>query len=186
MSAIGRSTVASVIATEGALDPVAGEEVALSAAPRVSSDGGSARRKSGPAIAKAGKPASRPYRIESPVSAPSRSIATSGPGCGATRPWLADRPATSGNASVSSGRPEVAASPTTTGKRRTSPTLKKTGRPMTKPTVATAHGSQRSPTAATAARATTEAPPDSASSAPTNVPSPMTTAMNPSVLPTPC
>ena len=30
------------------------------------------------------------------------------------------------------------------------------------------------------------APPDSASSAPTNVPSPMTTAMNPSVLPTPC
>ena len=64
-----------------------------------------------------------------PVSAPSRSIAASGPGCGGTRPWDADRPATSGSASVSSGRPDVAASPTTIGKSSTRPTLKKTGKP---------------------------------------------------------
>ena len=78
--------------------------------------------------------------MERPVSAPRREMATSGPGCGATSPWLAERPATSGSASVSSGRPAVAARPTTTGKSSTRPTLKKIGRPMTKPTAATTHG----------------------------------------------
>ena len=84
-------------------------------------------------------------RIVRPVSAPRRSIAASGPGCGGTRPCEAESPATSGSASVSSGRPDEAARPTTIGKSSTRPTLKKTGRPSTNPSAATAHGSARVP-----------------------------------------
>ena len=73
-----------------------------------------------------------------PMSACSRSIAASGPGCGGTRPCEADRPATSGSPKSSSGSLSRRASVNTIGASSTRPTLKKTGRPTTNATSARA------------------------------------------------
>jgi len=64
-------------------------------------------------------------------------------------------------------------------------TLKNTGSPTRNPAAATAHGSASAPNAPVIARATTVAPPESASSFPKIAPSEMTTAVKPSVEPTP-
>ena len=97
----------------------------------------------------------------------------------------ADRPATSGSPSSSSGMRSRRASVNTIGASSTRPTLKKTGRPTTKATSATAQCTWRDAEQANHPLGDDLRPPDSASILPTIVPSPMTTAMNPSVFPTP-
>ncbi len=139
----------------------------------------------GPTINAAGRPIASDHAIVRPMSAWSRSIAASGPGCGGTSACEADKPATSGSPRSSSGSFSRRASVNTIGASRTRPTLKKTGRPTTNATKVRTQCTCRTPNRPISRSATTSAPPDSASILPRIVPSPMTTAMNPRVLPTP-
>ena len=71
------------------------------------------------------------------------------------------------------------------GMSSTTPTPKKTGRPTMKATNMSVQWRRFSPKAAMNVCAMTSAPPDSARSLPSMVPRPTTTAMKPSVPPTP-
>ena len=71
----------------------------------------------------------------------SAAMATSGPGCGGTRPCITDRPASAGIPTLISDRPERRATRKMTGISSTRPTSKNIGNPISAPTSAIVQGS---------------------------------------------
>ena len=107
-----------------------------------------------------------------PRSAPRASIATSGPGCGGTRPCRTDRPASAGMPTRMIGMSECAGRPASrpgrAGRRRPRRTAACRGSPRSP---AIAHGSRAGRTRPTIVSTILSAPPESASSLPTIAPS---------------
>jgi hypothetical protein len=126
-----------------------------------------------------------PSASVTPMSAPIASMATSGPGCGGTRPWSTDRPATAGMPMAISDTWLRHATSSTIGSRSTTPTSKNSGNPSSAATPAIAHGSTRTGTRSTTVFTTLSAPLVSASSAPIIAPRAIRRPTLPVVLPTP-
>ncbi|GAA4602509.1 hypothetical protein GCM10023107_60600 [Actinoplanes octamycinicus] len=141
--------------------------------------------KSGPATITVGIAQISPNIRVSPRSACKLSIATSGPGCGGTRPCSTERPASAGMPISSSGTLVRRATSSTIGTSSTTPTSKKSGSPTSAATPAIAQGSAAPETPATIRRTMPSAPPDSASSTPIIEPSAISTPTLPVVLPSP-
>ncbi len=143
------------------------------------------RAKSGPATIRVGTAISRPRASVTPRSACSASTATSGPGCGGTRPCSTERPASAGMPTRISGRLPRRATSSTIGISRTTPTSKNSGRPRTAAISAIAHGSALRLERARTVSAMMFAPPESASSLPSIAPRPISRPTPATVAPKP-
>ena len=100
-------------------------------------------------------------------------MATSGPGCGGTRPCITDRPASAGMPTLISDRPERRATRKMIGISSTRPISKNIGSPMRAPTSAIAQGRVRVLERPMMVSAIWSPPPESASSLPNMAPSAM-------------
>ena len=110
------------------------------------------------------------------------SIAASGPGCGGTKPCIADRPASAGMPSEMIDLSARLATRKMTGISRTRPISKNIGRPMIAPIAAIDHGSIRGLDRPTIVSTIWSAPPESASSLPNIAPSAISTPTPATVL----
>ena len=140
---------------------------------------------SGPAMITVGMATATPSARVRPRFAPRAWMATSGPGCGGTRPCIADRPARVGMAMRISGRPERRATRMITGISSTRPTSKNIGKPMSAPTKAMVHGSAFTLDLLISVSTIRSAPPESASSLPYMAPRPIRMPTPPMVSPKP-
>ena len=140
---------------------------------------------SGPAMTTVGMATRTPSARVRPRFAPSALIATNGPGCGGTRPCMADRPARVGMAIRISGRPERRATRMITGISSTRPTSKNIGNPIRAPTRAIIHGSALTLDRLTRVSTIRSAPPESASNFPYMAPRPIRMPTPPMVSPKP-
>jgi hypothetical protein len=127
----------------------------------------------------------RPNNRVRPRSAFRAAIATSGPGCGGTRPCRTDRPASAGMPILISGTSLRRETSSTIGTSRTTPTSKNSGMPMSAATPAMAQGRPRPDTRSTTVPTIRSAPPESASSPPIMAPRAMSSPTLPTVVPTP-
>ncbi len=143
------------------------------------------RLNTGPARTIVGMATSTPKASVTPRFAPRAPIATSGPGCGGTRPCMADSPAIAGSAIRISGSPERRVTRMITGMSSTRPISKNIGRPMIAPTRPITHGRARTLVRETMVSTMRSAPPESASSFPYIAPSAMRMPTLPSVAPNP-
>ena len=141
--------------------------------------------KTGPAMMTVGMATRTPKASVRPRLAPSALMATRGPGCGGTRPCIADRPARVGMAIRIRDCPERRATRMITGISRTRPTSKNMGSPISAPTRAIIHGRERGLARLTRVSTMRSAPPESASSLPYIAPRPMRMPTPPMVSPKP-
>ena len=140
---------------------------------------------SGPQMTRVGAATRSPKSRVSPRSAPSASIATSGPGWGGTRPCRIDRPARAGIPTRMIGMSRRRATRITTGTSRTTPTSKNSGSPSIAAIRAIAQGSPAGPTRPMIVSTIVSLPPESASSLPTIAPSAINRPTDPTVAPNP-
>ena len=140
---------------------------------------------SGPQMTRVGAATRSPKSRVSPRSAPSASIATSGPGWGGTRPCRIDSPARAGIPTRMIGMSRRRATRITTGTSRTTPTSKNSGSPRIAAISAIAQGSPAGPTRPMIVSTIVSLPPESASSLPTIAPSAINSPTDPTVAPNP-
>ncbi len=139
---------------------------------------------SGPAMITAGTAMIRPMARVMPTLACTFAIATSGPGCGGTKPCRTDRPARAGIARYIAGSLDRRIVSMMTGISSTRPISKNIGMPMMKAISAIRHGKPwRAPVRILST--ISSAPPESASSLPSIAPRTISTPTPPSTSPTP-
>ena len=140
---------------------------------------------SGPEMMTVGTATRRPRPSVMPIFAFSASIAMSGPGCGGTSPCSADKPASAGIPTATTGSLARRATSMTTGISSTMPTSKNSGIPTTKATSAIAHGKRCGAVFSRTVSTIWSAPPESIRSLPMMAPNAIRTPTPPTVDPTP-
>ncbi len=178
--------VASTAPKEGVCSRLAGSTgVSLSGISSGPTQRSATRANSGPATISVGTAISRPSARVTPRSALSASTATSGPGCGGTRPCSTERPASAGMPIRISGTLPRRATSSTIGTSSTTPTSKNSGRPSTAAISAIAQGSAFVRDRDSTVSAMMFAPPESASSLPSIAPRPISRPTPATVAPKP-